>query len=269
MPKKYDKEILQKAYNLITIEKYSANKAAKELSIDAGTMRKRLKEQFDLTFLPDGKKKVDSNFFNHIDSEEKAYWLGFLTADGYVKGTGAIEVGLAEIDVEHLNKLKTSLGSEHKLGKKETRIAINQKIYVSYKLSFKDRKMTKDLVGYGLTPNKSYDAYIPEEIAKSKYVKHYIRGLFDGDGSLYSYNQANGKERHELSIVSGSIKMIEDITKIVKDHLKIDMKYRLSRNLHEIRLYDQFQIKMFLDWLYSDSTVHLDRKYNKAIAVLG
>lgn len=268
MPKKYDKEILQRAYNLITIEKYSANKTAKELGIDCGTMRKRLKEQFNLTFLPDGKKKINSNYFSIIDSEEKAYWLGFLTADGYVKGTGSIEVGLAEIDVEHLNKLKNSLCSEHKLSRKETKLTVNDKVYVSYKLSFKDKVMTNDLIKYGLTPNKSYDAYIPIEIINSKYIKHYIRGLFDGDGSLYSYKQANGKERYEISIVSGSEKMINDITEIIKNHLKIDMKYRLSRNLHEVRLYDQFQIKTFLNWIYTDSVIYLDRKYNKATAVL-
>jgi hypothetical protein len=268
MPKKYNKEILQRAYDLITIEKYSANKAAKELGIDCGTMRKRLKEYFDLTFLPDGKKKINSNYFSIIDSEEKAYWLGFLTADGYVKGTGAIEVGLAEIDVEHLNKLKASLGSEHKISRKETKLTASDKVYVSYKLSFKDKIMTNDLIRYGLTPNKSYDAYIPAEIINSKYVKHYIRGLFDGDGSLYSYKQANGKKRYEISIVSGSKEMIDNITDVIRNNLKIDMKYRLSRNLHEVRLYDQFQIKLFLDWIYSNSTIYLDRKYNKATAVL-
>lgn len=268
MPKKYNQEILQRAYNLIINQKYSANKAAKELGIDCGTMRKRLREQFNLTFLPDGKKKINSNYFSKIDSEEKAYWLGFLTADGYVKGTGSIEVGLAEIDIEHLNKLKTSLESEHKLSRKETKLTVNDKVYISYKLSFKDKIMTNDLIKYGLTSNKSYDAYIPTEIINSKYIKHYIRGLFDGDGSLYSYKQANGKERYEVSIVSGSEEMINNITDVIKNHLNIDMKYRVSRNLHEIRLYDQFQIKMFLKWLYSDSTIYLDRKYNKAIAVL-
>lgn len=268
MPKKYDKEILQKAYNLITIEKYSANKAAKELGIDCGTMRKRLKEYFDLNFLPDGKKKINSNYFSVIDSEEKAYWLGFLTADGYVKGTGSIEICLAEIDVNHLEKLKKSLGSEHKLGRKETKLTCNDKVYTSYKLSFKDKIMTNDLLKYGLTPNKSYDAYIPKEIIDSKYVKHYIRGLFDGDGSLYSYKQSNGKERHEISIVSGSKEMIDNIIYVIKKQLKIDMKYRMSRNLYEVRLHNQFQIRIFLDWLYSDSTIYLERKHNKAIAVL-
>lgn len=268
MPKKYDQEILQKAYDLITIEKYSANKAAKELGIDCGTMRKRLKQFFNLTFLPDGKKPIKSNFFTTIDSEEKAYWLGFLTADGYIKGTGAIEVGLAEIDLEHLNKLKTSLGSEHKLSRKINKLQATGKSYTSYKLSFKDKTMIQDLVRYGLTPNKSYNAYIPPEIINSKYIKHYIRGMFDGDGSLYSYKQANDKERYEVSIISGSKEMTDNITNVIKKQLKIDMKYRTTRNLHEIRLYNQFHIKMFLDWLYSDATIYLDRKYNKAIAVL-
>lgn len=266
MPRAYTKEILQQAYNLITIEKYSANKAAKELGIDCGTMRKRLKEHFNLTFLPDGKKKINSDFFNIIDTEEKAYWLGFLTADGYIKGTGSIELGLAEIDKEHINKFKEALGSEHKITKKETNL--NDKSYISYRISFKDKIMTQDLMKYGLNPNKSYEAYIPKDFIEDKYIRHYIRGLFDGDGSLYSYKQSNGDERNELSLVTASNKMVEDLFNLIKQHTNISMKYRKSRSLHEIRLYDQFQIRAFLKWIYDDSNISLDRKYNKAIAVL-
>lgn len=73
MPAKYTNELLEKAYDLIVNHGYSANKTSKELNIDNGTMRKRLKEKYGQIFLPNGKKQVDSTFFNKIDTEEKAY----------------------------------------------------------------------------------------------------------------------------------------------------------------------------------------------------
>lgn len=261
MPKKYTDEILEQAYDLIINKKYSANKASKELNIDNGTMRKRLKEKYGDIFLKDGKKRVDSNYFENIDSEEKAYWLGFLTADGYVSNDNRIELCLAEIDYEHILKYKEAIKSEHAVSPKI--IKLNNKEFLSYRISIKDTKMANDLKIHGLNSKKSYNAIIPDTIPK-ELMRHYIRGLFDGDGSIY--NGANGIN---ISLVSGSEQMIEDFNKEIKEHLDIDMNVRISRSLHETRLFSQYKVKTLLKWMYKDSTVFLDRKYNKAFAVLG
>lgn len=52
------------------------------LHMDAISMSGRLKRFYNFSVLPDGKKAINSNFFHDIDTEEKAYWLGFLYADG-------------------------------------------------------------------------------------------------------------------------------------------------------------------------------------------
>lgn len=263
MPKAYNEEILEKAYNLIVNEKYSASKACRELKVDRGTMCRRLKEKYGEIFLPDGKKKIDSNYFNEINSEEKAYWLGFLTADGYIKDN-IIELTLAEKDKKHIEKFKNAIKSEHTIGIKKA--VLNNKEFISYRISIKDKKIGEALASYGLNNNKSYNAFIPSIFKLPyKYVRHYMRGLFDGDGSIY--NGANGIN---ISIVSGSEMMVKDIYNTVKEHIGLKMSYRKSRNLHELRLFSQKDVNKFLSWLYDESSIYLDRKYNKfKIADLG
>lgn len=256
MPAKYTNEILETAYDLIVNKGYSANKASKELRIDNGTMRKRLKERYGQIFLPDGKKQIDSTFFSKIDTEEKAYWLGFLTADGYVKDN-IIELALAEIDKKHVENFKTSIKSQHALSKKTSKI--NDKTFYSYRISIRDKQMANDLRSYGLTNNKSYDAYIPSEIQiPNNLFRHYIRGMFDGDGSIY--NGANGIN---ISIITASEQMHKDFYYAVKKHVNIEMLARITRNLFELRLFSKKDVYRFLSWIYDDSTIYLERKYNK------
>lgn len=263
MPKAYNKEILQAAYDLITVKEYSANKAAKELGIDCGTMRKRLKEHFGLEFLPDGKKQIDSHYFDTIDTEEKAYWLGFLTADGYVSNANAIELCLAEIDKDHVEKFKKAISSKHAISLKKAKL--EGKEFLSYRISIKDTTMANALRSYGLTSDKSYTAYIPE--IPSNLMKHYIRGLFDGDGSIMT--RSSNTNLLNISFISGSPKMIEDFCNVIKEYIGIEMNIRNTRGLVEARLSHQYKIKSFVNWMYGESTIHLDRKYNKISAVLG
>ena len=65
------------------------------------------------------KKYVDESFFDNIDTEEKAYWLGFMYADGCVNtSSNSFELSLKEEDYDHIVKFKNALHSEHKIGKK-------------------------------------------------------------------------------------------------------------------------------------------------------
>ena len=256
MSAKYTNEILEAAYDLIVNKGYSANKASKELGIDNGTMRKRLKEKYGQIFLPDGKKQIDSSFFDKIDTEEKAYWLGFFTADGYVKDN-KLELALAEKDKTHLEAFKKAIKSKHTLSKKVS--IINDKTFVSYRINVKDNNLATALRSYGLTNNKSYNAFIPSECQiPDNLFRHYIRGLFDGDGSIY--NGANGIN---ISIVTGSEQMYKDFYYAIKKHIGIKMLGRTSRNLFELRLFSKKDVYSFLSWMYNDSTIYLERKYNK------
>ena len=82
--------------------------------------------------------------------------------------------------------------------------------------------------------------------------------MFDGDGSIYK--GANGIN---ISIITGSKQMHDDLFNAIKKHLHIEMSSRITRELFELRLFSQKNVYKFLSWIYDDNTICLERKYNK------
>lgn len=101
-------------------------------------------------------KKVDQNFFEVIDTEEKAYWLGFIYADGCVSKTSnqdKFEIKLKRTDLDHIEKLKKSLQSEHKICFGVTDNEFGRCEYCS--LNINNQKLVDDLVSKGVFYHKS------------------------------------------------------------------------------------------------------------------
>ena len=122
MPKKYTDEFLEEVYKYMQDTNLGVSAVAKHFNVDRGTLSARLKEKYDnVISRKDGKLDIDSTFFNIIDTEHKAYWLGFLTADGYISSKRtAVELCLAEIDKHHIELFKEDIKSSHKIIKKKT-----------------------------------------------------------------------------------------------------------------------------------------------------
>ena len=120
-------------------------------------------------------KNVLTNF-EKIDTEEKAYWLGFLYADGSVGSKeDKIELGLAEKDLKHIEKFKTFMNINNKISYREKT--------KSYRMSFRSAQCKQDLINKGCVPKKSLILNFPNENQVPKYlIRHFIRGYFDGDG---------------------------------------------------------------------------------------
>ena len=121
------KDLTEEKWNEL-IEKYKNGAAGttlcKEFDITYYTLRKKLNE----LNLPTNNKKnfikkpgrkneyvFNEDFFETIDSEEKAYWLGFIYADGYITGDDRCGIALKNIDNIHLEKFKKSIDSNHKI----------------------------------------------------------------------------------------------------------------------------------------------------------
>lgn len=260
MPRAYTEEFLKEVYDYMQETQLGVSAVARYFNVDRGTLAKRLKEHYDnVISRPDGKLPVNSNYFETIDTEHKAYWLGFLTADGYVSES-KIELCLAEIDRNHVEQFKSDIESQHKVGLKQTKL--NGKTFKSYRIHIKDKKLGDDLNKLGLTSNKSYDAHIPFSMIPNNLLKHYVRGLMDGDGCVYHRND-NGL----LGVIictTASESMVNDITTLIKQELNIDVKYvNDSHNIVDVCLYKQEDIKTFYNWIYDNSSIYLQRKYDK------
>lgn len=197
-----------------------------------------------------GNKKHNFNedYFENIDNEEKAYWLGFLMADGCVyKGTGnsyRLQINLKYDDVGHLRKFQSTIGSDYSIQRKE----INNSVAALLKIN--STKMCNDLIKHGVIERKSKICILPE-IDKCFY-RHFIRGYFDGDGCIKF--TINDRARTSFSIVCG-----EDMANSFSEILGIKKRY-IRNDLFEVYTANRKKILEIYDTLYKDSKVYLQRK---------
>ena len=129
---------------------------------------------------------VNHNFFDIIDSEEKAYILGFLYADGtnmeVINGQNGISFTQLEQDIDILNKINVAMQSTYPINSYIQKS--NGK--VKCKLTFCSQKLSDQVNFLGAPPKKSLILKFPnKEIFKSPdLIRHFIRGYFDGDGCI-------------------------------------------------------------------------------------
>lgn len=263
MSKRYTDEFLEEVYNYMQKTGKGICAVARHFDVCQSTLSKRLKEKYDDTIIrKNGKLKVDSNYFKVIDNEHKAYWLGFLTADGYLcPQKNRLDLRLAEVDKKHIELFKEDIKSEHKISPSQSELY--GKKFISYGITIQDKEISNDLVKLGFTSDKSHDANIPFNKIPKDLLRHYIRGLMDGDGSVMKINKGRGVGAVICTTVS--CQLIDDITRCIKDEININVKYRISKvkNPIDICIYKQEEADKFFDWIYKDSTIYLDRKYEK------
>ena len=196
------------------------------------------------------KRGVNRDFFETIDNEEKAYWLGFLFADGYnEERRGYIEISLSAKDEEHLQKFQKAIESEHPIAKR------NIKGYESVRLNFCSRKMSNDLAKHGCVQAKSlileFPTTVPEEL-----THHFIRGYFDGDGSV-SVNVEKGQ--YNVTCV-GTESFLE---RICQEANMPKTKLGKKGNAFTLQHGGRGNAGKIYDYLYRDATIYLERKRDK------
>jgi len=190
------------------------------------------------------------NKFNIIDTEEKAYWLGFLAADGSVSKK-QLSLQLGEKDLEHLLKFKEFIGIDYKIRRRITKL--NNKEFIGYRYTISSSKFVRSLLNHNIYPNKGATINIPETIPNNL-IHHYIRGLFDGDGCI--------TKRKQLSFsIASSYRMCEQIQEILIKNCNL-RKTKLE--IHEKHSYIHYcgniQNKRIYYFLYQDATIFLKRK---------
>lgn len=222
------------------------------------------------------KYEYNKDYFSKIDTSEKAYWLGFLYADGsinrYYKNeklkSMTLELNLSYKDKEHLEKFKKSLETNIPIFEKVNRL--NGKEYKSVRIQLNNTKVCYDLCDFGCTPSKTYDIKFPTyDIVPKEFMRDFIRGFFDGDGCI-SISEMNGKP-HIFTTITGQSDMLKSISdfliseKIIRVNPKIYKDDRRN-STYNVYFYGIDSNKDFLDYLYKDSTIYLDRKYNQYIS---
>lgn len=244
----------------------STSKTAEKLSLKRYQIQWILKKNNLMPSRQEGHRKYKANleYFNKINTQEKAYWLGFLYADGCIedgdlKSSKRLQVSLKSTDFKHLSKLKKALNSSHPIHQRTIKSGIMKgKKYCSF--SIRSSQLCEDLIKKGCTPRKSLTITFPK--LKKELISHFIRGYFDGDGSVFI-----SKEKHWRN---GNVSPVIHYRFVgTKNFLEgIDSNINLKGRISDIKGSKAFELSYkrnkklipFYNYLYRDANIFLERK---------
>lgn len=212
---------------------------------------------------------IDEKYFETIDTQDKAYFLGFITGDGCLKHKEtsiSLCISLTAPDVEILEKFKYYLNSQHKISKsKPTERVFNGKLIKTgelVSLAITNTKLCKLLPKHGITYEKSNKISLPTTIP-DELMCHYIRGLLDSDGCWRISNN-----HLEFSICSSVENFIIELQEYLMQKLNLN-KTKIHPNSNTNKCFSvvyngNFQTKRIYDYLYKSGGPWLTRKFKKS-----
>ena len=183
---------------------------------------------------------IDTHYFNNIDTEEKAYILGFLGADGYVDyACKNVTLNINKKDEDILQKIKDQLKCGNPYSKSSTPNCL--------RLNMSSIEIVSDLAKYNIVPHKSKKYAMP--VLREDLYRHFFRGYCDGDGHV-GYKQ--------VVIAIGSNTFFHEMVSYIEKLFNKKLSTRTTGNCHYIVL-SRKDLDIVL-WMYSDAKIYLDRK---------
>ena len=262
-----NREQKQKLIN-VAIEEYlntpqelrSLTKLGEKYGIRRQTISKHLKDLGYEVINYQNRSRLNEHVFDIIDTEEKAYWLGFLYADGNISSEGnRLEVRLSIKDLEHLEKFRKFLNLST-----EIRTGICNGNGFCH-LSIRNKHLWHTLYNLGCVPAKSLIVTFPKRsfFNDIKLVLDFIRGYVDGDGCLCYYYSNNGCIRTQLDLV-GTKKFLITVNNIFnnKGHIRNKSCKNWENKAYSLRFSD-LPSRKIARILYEHATIYLTRKYKK------
>jgi transposase-like protein len=210
---------------------------------------------------------INEDFFDVIDTQEKAYFLGFLYADGCNQQEDnrvRIDLHFKDVDIlEKLSKLIYVSDSESRIKTQiRKRVYKNVRKFIPHKyLDINSKHICETLNKLGCTPRKSltltYPSWMPEHLQN-----HFIRGYYDGDGGTFV---TNIKGRGASTGIIGTSEFLNEIKIIVYKTSGVSLSdYKTKNTKSNVWKYycgGNRNCQKLLDWLYTDATIFLNRKY--------
>jgi hypothetical protein len=216
---------------------------------------------------------TDEHFFDVIDTEEKAYWLGYLAADGTIRYRhherlngrlrgSSINLKLGTMDIEHLKKFKDLVSPDTPLKYMSSNVPTKSGELSStfvVLLAFNSNHMVEQIMDKGVGPRKTFTIGRPN--ISDEFIPHYIRGLFDGDGCCQiSKTIKSQKKSRYVNLVRYSIATAsEEMNKFLHEELsKTGVETKRSGITTYISKIDN--AIRFYHYLYDNATIYLERK---------
>lgn len=233
------------------------HKVAEYFNVSISPIKKILKlNGLDIT---NRRYEVNHNYFDIIDTEEKAYWLGFLFADGYIRervNGDSLELKLCIKDKNHLELFRESINSNHKIVDSFNNVKYRNKVSRSHMchLAMYSSKLVESVKSQGIHSRKTFTIQKPK--IEKNLIRHFIRGYFDGDGS-FSFN-------HNKHICSTNFACASEMfrTFLIDELFENNIKVRWYGDI-KLYIYSKIDNLKFYNYIYENSTIYLERKKEK------
>lgn len=194
------------------------------------------------------KYELNENYFSNIDSDEKAYWLGFLSADGYIdEQRNRIRLELQESDKDSVALFANTISKTYY----EPKSVVNNG-FLHYYAVLISKKLVQDLKKYNIYQNKSL-TFAPPELPNNL-IPYWIIGYMDGDGCLYK-----SKERLKISF-TGTYETCSFIKSYFNSNNAIRQEHRCVNNTYSFTLEVALTEKFLKDIHYDTLPYVLKRK---------
>ena len=205
--------------------------------------------------------KVNPYAFDVID-EEAAYWWGFLYADGNVGREKTITVALSVKDQIQIERFRNFLQSDAPIDR--ATITISSGKYERLRFSVTERHLAKRLINLGVIPKRHNFEYAIKNLPQGM-ERHWLRGLFDGDGSI-NY-QKNGQPTITLC---GGVSLLSWIREILAKYASRNPDHRITKhikaNLYYLTYAGRRQVAAISHFMYDGAHTYMERKHDIAIS---
>lgn len=206
---------------------------------------------------------VREDLFQSISTEEDAYWLGFLYADGCITDNGCVHLSLKSTDKEHLEKFAKYINWKNEV--KIYRAKCGNKLHEKCSIQFASQHLKPNFIKLGIVPRKSLILTFPtfEQVSEELMI-YFIRGYFDGDGHI-----KNNKNTIAFDLL-GTYEFLEGFVRFLKleeSEYLIRKDKRHSSNTYKVILKTRKSLELFHS-MYDEATIYLDRKFEKFNEIL-
>lgn len=214
------------------------------------------------------KYPINEDFFDVIDTEEKAYFLGFMYADGCNhKEANYASLALDVSDREILVKLASLIYLENP----ESHVKIQDRTHENKGLTayftINSKHICKQLEKLGCIPAKTLKLEYPEWMPAQLH-RHFIRGYFDGDGCLHLNTKLNESSYFKITSTKSFATTVKNI---IKNNVNVNVGIYLCTQtsiVFDAQSAGDRQVEKIMKWLYSDSTIFMKRKHDIFIRLL-
>ena len=206
---------------------------------------------------------LDENYFAAIDTEDRGYWLGFGAADGCLydnhrrqsaeRKAMSFSIGLAIADRGHLEKFREAIGYGGPIGFGASKK--NGKVYQSCHINIGRTAFCRHLLNHGIRPRKSLTLEPPTTVPDDM-TRHYYRGFFDGDGTVYRSPKSG---MWKFGAV-GTEAFLTAFSAFLKLHTGVEMTMTRQGKIWQAATHGIQHPQLVARLLYQDATVYLDRK---------